>query len=473
MSKSKPQEKTYDYSIDEVCMSVLGVNRFYATILSKMVKLETNPAIIPTAAVGFNKFGKLCLYYSKDFLLGQPLEKAQGTIVHEVLHVFFRHLIRFKIDESNKHLHKIYNMGMDMAINQYIPHLPDGVMYPDMAPYNFPKDKSADFYIEELKKLAENQNKCPKCGSKMQQQGQGQDEQDQDGQGDSQDEQDQDGQDEQDQDGQGNDQQDQSNQDGQGGQDECPNCGHEQPSNGQTLDSHDMWDKVISEDGLVQDARDYDIDPEYEVTTAVMKSIKECKEYGSLPKFVEKEMESHKQIKRHNWKKDLKVFVNTVLTSKKKLSQKRVNRRLHDADYILPGKKKSRNPKLLVVRDTSGSEFDDETQAEFINEILQIAKNSQVFVCDCDTRVHQTYQVRNESDVRAYLGGGGTAFEPAFEEARKLKVDGILYLTDTYGSFPSKKDIGKYASSTIWVTFDQANVSLPFGKHVNIDTSDK
>lgn len=439
--------------MEEICMSILGVNRFYATILSKMVKVETKE--VPTAAVGFNKFGKLTMYYSADFLLSQPLEKAQGTVVHEVLHVFFRHLIRFKIDESNKHLAKLYNIGLDMAINQYIPHLPDGVVYPDMAPYNFPKDKNADFYIEELKKMQQDQNKCPKCGGQMeQQQSQGEsDDQDQDGQG----------------------QDDQQGQDGQP-KDECPNCGHEQPSNGQTLDSHEMWDKVIDENGQVHDASDYDIDPEYEVTTAVMKSIKECREYGSLPAFVEKEIAALKTIKRHNWKKDLKVFVNTVLTSKKRLSQKRVNRRLPDADYILPGKKKSRNPKLLLVRDTSGSMYNDKVQAELLNEIIQIGKSAKVLVCDCDTRVHQTYEVRNEGDFKAYKGGGGTSFEPAFEEARKHKVDGIVYLTDTDGSFPDKKDIGKFATQTIWVTFDDnrdIKSRIPFGKHVNIDTTEK
>jgi len=339
-----------------------------------------------------------------------------------------------------------------MAINQYIPHLPDGVVYPDMAPYNFPKDKNADFYIEELKKMQQQQNQCPKCGGQMeQQQSQGEgDDQDQDGQGD--------------QNGQGQGQP----------KDECPSCGHEQPSNGQTLDSHEMWDKVIDENGQVRDASEFDIDPEYEVQTAVMKSIKECKEYGSLPAFVEKEIAALQKIKRHNWKKDLKVFVNTVLTSKKRLSQKRINRRLPDADYILPGKKKSRNPKLLLVRDTSGSMYDDKVQAELLNEIIQISKSAKVLVCDCDTRVHQTYEVRNESDFKAYKGGGGTSFEPAFEEAKKHKVDGIVYLTDTDGSFPDKKDIGKYAAHTIWVTFDDSRdikSRIPFGKHVNIDTT--
>ena len=43
-------------------------------------------------------------------------------------------------------------------------------------------------------------------------------------------------------------------------------------------------------------------------------------------------------------------------------------------------------------------------------------------------------------------------------------------MTDTYGSFPDKNDIGKFATQTIWVTFDQADVNLPFSKHVNVPT---
>ena len=441
MAKAKEKAKTYEYSMEEVCMSILGVNRFYATILSKLVKIEIKSG---TAAVGFNKFGKICLFYNPDFILTLPLAQAQGCVVHEVLHVFFRHLTRFKINEENRHLAKLYNLGMDMAINQYLPDLPEGVIYPET--FGLEKEKSADWYIEELKKLAEQQNKCPQCGTPMQGQGEGQDQQ-----------------------GDGQDQQQQGN-------DVCPNCGHQHPSNGQTLDSHDLWDKVIDDNGQVHDAKEYDIDAEYEVTSTVMKAIKECKEYGSLPDFVEKEIENLKTIKRHNWKKELKVFVNTVLTSKKRLSQKRVNRRLHDAEYILPGKKKSRNPKLLLVRDTSGSMYDDATQEELLNEMIQISKSASVLVCDCDTQVHQTYTVRKASDFKNYKGGGGTSFEPAFEEAKKLQVDGIVYLTDTDGSFPDKKDIGKFASQTIWVTFnDSRDIKnrIPFGKHVNIDTSKK
>ena len=432
----KPQEKVYDFTIEEVCMSILAVNRFYATILSKMVKIETPQ--IPTAGVGFNKFGKLCMYYNKDFVLSLELKPSQGLIVHEVLHVFFRHLTRFILKDISPTLRDTYNIGMDMAINQYIPHLPEGGAYPK--DYNLPEDKNADFYIEELKKRKQ-ENQCQKCGSPMPQKQQDQD----------------------DENSQEDQQQDQNGQ-------TCPSCGHDN-SEGKTLDSHELWDKVIDENGQVKDAKEFDIDPEYEVTTAVMKSIKECRDYGSLPAFVEREIENLKSVKRFNWKKQLKIFVNTVLTAKKRLSQKRVNRRFTEMEYILPGKKKSRNPKLLLVRDTSGSMYDDAIQTELLNEMIQISKSASVLVCDCDTRVHQTYEVRSDKDFKAYKGGGGTSFEPAFEVAKKLNVDGIVYLTDTYGSFPNKKDIGKFASKTIWVTFSQEKVSIPFGKHVNIDTT--
>jgi predicted metal-dependent peptidase len=41
------------------------------------------------------------MYYNRDFILSLPLEKAQGVVIHEVLHVFFRHLTRFEEGMKN------------------------------------------------------------------------------------------------------------------------------------------------------------------------------------------------------------------------------------------------------------------------------------------------------------------------------------------------------------------------------------
>ena len=430
-------------------MTFLEGRRFYATILSKMVKIPT--PTVPTLGVGFNTNGKLALYYNEDFFLTKPLAQAQALLEHEVLHIFWRHLIRHP-KNGDQWLDKIKNLGCDCAINQYLKNLPEGGVYPKT--FDMEEEKNADYYIEELKKKMPKQNSCPQCGQPMQgkqnkkQQGQDQQGQDQQGQGKQKNK-------------------DQKNQQGQEQESTCPHCG--QDLKGQTIDSHDLWGKVIDENtGEMSDVKDHDIDPEFEVQNVVMKAIKECKDFGNLPNFVTKEIELLKKIKRHNWKHELKVFVNSVLSVKKRLSQKRVNRRFADMDYILPGKKKSRRPRLMLVRDTSGSMYDDKIQKELVNEMIHISKFSTVLVADCDTKVHQVYEVHSEKDFKKYKGGGGTSFGPAFKEAKKEGVDGIVYLTDTYGDFPEKGEVGKFAAKTIWVTFDQEKVEIPFGKHVNI-----
>ena len=529
MATTQKAKPNYKYNITEICMTFLEGRRFYATILAKLVKIETTK--IPTAGIGFNQLGKLTLYFNPDFLLNLPLEKAQAILEHEVLHVFFRHMTRHPKDD-NQFQNWIKNVGCDMAINQHLKNLPtkqDMIdafkkVFPEVPPklledagiglivpetYGFERDKDADFYIEQMRKKFPEPPFCPKCGMPMpqsgkkgkdkqqqqQQQSQGQQQQKQQGGGkgkqkqqsqgqqdDSGDEGDQDqqqGQGDQDQQqGQCQGQGDQQQQGQGGGGHKCPYCGQEHGQGpgelgeylgqGQGPDSHELWDKSVDENGRITHVDQLDFDPEYETQSLVMKAIRECKDYGHLPAFVQKELEALKNVNRYNWKHELKVFVNSVLCVSKRLSQKRVNRRFTRMNYVLPGKKKARRPRLLVARDTSGSVFDDKTQEEFLNEILQIGKHSDIFLTDCDTIIHQTMKIKNRKDIKPYKGGGGTSFVPVFIEAKKLNVDGILYLTDTYGEFPNKDVAGKYYAKTIWTTVGQDKVEIPFGKHVNI-----
>ena len=408
------------YTMEELCVSFITRNRLYACILSKLNKLETSN--IPTMGVGFSPKGKLILCYNPKFLASMTLAQAQSVLEHEVLHVFFRHLYRIPIDKSNMEMKQIANIAMDMAINQYLTDLPKGCVYPET--YNLPKEQYAEWYFEELKKINEQQKK------------------------------------------------DQQN--GQGGQGQKGN----QVKDGQTIDDHEMWDKVVAEDGQMSDAAgNENCDIEHEVDKIVRQAAKECndsKSIGDLPQGVRKELEALKNPKKkHDWKRELKVFVNSVLTLSKRLSQKRVNRRfLETVDYILPGKKKNRKPKLMLARDTSGSVFNEDMQLQFLNEMITISKHCEIIVVDCDTEIHQKYTVKNIKDFKGYEGGGGTSFVPVFEEARKSGVDGIIYLTDTYGDFPNVKDIGKFSTKTIWVTINQGKVEVPFGKHVNIEQED-
>lgn len=517
----------YKLNIKELCITFLGRNRFYANILAKLVKIPTDHVL--TAGVGFNQLGKLSLYFNPNFLLQLRMESGQAILEHEILHAFFRHLYRFKFTK-NPYLDQLTNIGCDMAINQYIkdlptkeecaalftadalekakknlpalvesvhrmnPHIPKeeiekalcdpkevkewfdktttGPCLPEDE--GFEKEMAADYYIEMLKKK---RPPCPKCGKPMKgQQGKGQQQQQGQGQGQGQSQQQGkgkgQGKGQQQQQGQGSGQGQQGQQQGQGGQGQqqgkCPHCGQDHGMG--SMDDHSLWEKVIDQStGKITSVKDLGFDPEYETVSVIQKAIKECKDFGSLPSFVRREIEAlQKPINRHNWKHELRIFVNSVLAMAKRMSQKRQNKRGMGLPYVLSGKKKDRKPSILLARDTSGSVFDDATQNEFLNEMINISKFCAVIVADCDTVVHQEYRVKNVKDFKEYKGGGGTAFEPIFELALKMNVDGIIYLTDTYGSFPDEKDIGKLAKKTIWVTIGQEKVSVPFGRHVNI-----
>lgn len=530
MSKNINAKKA-GFTFNEVCLSFIEVCRYYTVILSKLQKVPFKG--VSTAGVGFNKHGKLTMFYNPDFIISLPLEEAQGLVEHECCHIVYRHLSRFPlrntaIKDLNKvtmeninalikdmHENKIMNWGTDMAINQYIAVLPTfqandpavkaGMVkagenmgiYPET--HKMPKGMAAEYYVNELRKLfpepppqqgqsGQQKMKCNSCDGSGKlappkpQQGQGQPQdkgQDSNqGQGDSKEQ----GQDGKPQDGQGN-------QPGQGqgepqfgpaqGNQPCPDCGGSGKQDLPSMDSHDLWGKVIevAEDGTVtmSDVKDHaDIDPEFECESVVMKAMKECKDYGKIPAHIQAELERLKAVKRHDWKRTFRVFMNTALTVDKKRTQKRVDRRLATlVPYLAPGKKKSKRPKVLYVRDTSGSMFNQSVQDDINMELENVAKRAEVYVVDADTKVHgKAYRVRTASDIKASKGGGGTCFKDAFKIAIELNVDVVVYATDTHGSFPDVKDIGKLARATLWLTLGQETVTVPFGQHINIDPAE-
>jgi predicted metal-dependent peptidase len=530
------------FNIDHVCFSFISQERFYATILAKMKKQPMEPNLLSTLAVGFSKKGALTLFYNKNFFEPLKLRVGQGCLEHEVLHVFFQHLsnTRFKRvefkgsikDRIRKAWHDdILNRGQDCAINQYLgkdklpthedmanilgidhkeyaKNLPKGhtmqdcmALFPET--YDLPRDRNAEFYIDELmKKFPEpDLDQCPMCGSSQGQKqddqkedGQGQDGQQDDGQEDGQqgqDQGDQDGKGQQDDQGQGQGQgqkdgqeggQDQQDGQGQGGQQPCPCCGSKDgnPGGGMggKLDDHSYWNKVIDEEtGEVFDAKDFNIDVEYIVKDTIDKSISECKNFGSLPAFIQKAIDDFNAVPRVNWKSTLRVFMQSALQMAKRVTRKRVSRRIRDMKWIFPGKKKSRRPRLLYARDASGSMFNDDVQKEINNELVQVAKRADVFCADFDTKIHQHdgkdyYRFKKPTDLKPYKGGGGTCFKCVFELAKKLDIDGIVMATDTHGSFPTKEKAGQFSRDLIILTFGQEEVEIPYGRHVNIPEED-
>jgi len=149
----KEIESTFHYLINKY--------EFYGNLLQQFnIKLRFD---IPTAGVMFSASEcSINLYINPDFLIDLPIDERVGIIIHETLHFTHKHLLNFKSQATTpKEQHKL-NIAMDMSINQYIKHLPEGCVNVSNFKYKddkgvlqeFPKYKPHDFY---LKLLEENQ----------------------------------------------------------------------------------------------------------------------------------------------------------------------------------------------------------------------------------------------------------------------------------------------------------------------------
>ena len=128
-------------------------------------------SLIPVKKPGLNtfavdKWGRL--YYDPDLLEKWDIDTTAGVIIHEGMHLFLRHFMRFKnyVADPNGSKAFLWNMAGDIAINQTIrrcerklsdknqsstvvkPKLPDGALYPET--YEFPENLTTEEYYDLL-----------------------------------------------------------------------------------------------------------------------------------------------------------------------------------------------------------------------------------------------------------------------------------------------------------------------------------
>lgn len=89
------------------------------------------------------------------------------------------------------------------------------------------------------------------------------------------------------------------------------------------------------------------------------------------------------------------------------------------------------NLKILVCVDISGS-ISPSQYAQFMRQIDAIKGLSVVKVLETDSKVVALYDFIKAQPQRVLrlMGGGGTEFKEAFEVAKKMKPDAILFMTD-------------------------------------------
>ncbi|MBQ1865706.1 MAG: hypothetical protein II151_02155 [Bacteroidales bacterium] len=198
---------------------------------------------------------------------------------------------------------------------------------------------------------------------------------------------------------------------------------------------------------------------EDDLTVAMINGIIEgCTSWGSLAgAFAEQLAASTKA--RINWRYALSGFRSNILSSKRKLTRMKPNRR---TGFDNMGSIRRFDTKLLVAVDVSGS-ISSESLSYFygvINSAFRYGFESiDVIQFDCGVRVVQNLR-KAMRDVIA-IGRGGTSFQEPVDHAAENGYDGLIILTDGYAIEPRVPD--NMRCKILWVCQDKDSYQVHHG----------
>lgn len=133
---------------------------------------------------------------------------------------------------------------------------------------------------------------------------------------------------------------------------------------------------------------------------------------------------------------------------------------------------------FVIAIDTSGS-VQGEVVQQFLQKTYNILKKEETFarrfnlhLIQCDAEVQEDVVIHTQDEFDAYIrnmqlrGFGGTSFRPVFEYVEKLRreklltwLDGLIYFTDGYGTYPAKPT--SYKTAFVFLAedlYDTSNV---------------
>ena len=133
---------------------------------------------------------------------------------------------------------------------------------------------------------------------------------------------------------------------------------------------------------------------------------------------------------------------------------------------------------FVIVVDTSMS-CKGELIRSFLEETYSVLSESEGFfrrihvhILQCDDRVQEDVLVTNQQEMQEYMehftvrGFGGTDFRPAFARVQELlqrgcftKLQGLIYFTDGYGTFPVKKP--PYETAFVFMKEQYRDIDVP------------
>lgn len=428
---SKLDKMTLSHVMRHMILNPESKVTFYAKLLQKMARVETDKVTL--AAVGVEKTG-ITLYFNPLNLGGLSYDQLVYVLQHEIMHVIFRHQAR-----SGGTVTERDNVAADLAVNSLLGEIDfnmtladgrkiEGLLYPGKGQFSYlPVGKSYEWYYRNLKEDI-GQGRGGECTGKKGKDG------------------------------------------GQGGNGQCSGCGKcgkngsgsgsggsgkgQGQGQGKGVKGHDGHDGHNIRKGSPETTVG-----EAHWNKAVREAYSDAKRMGNLPGELESAIEDMLKP-RINWRVQLRKFVGHHTQMGTKPSLKRLNRRV-PLFGVVPGQVNKYTSKMLYAIDTSGSMGDREVNAA-VREMKALP--IPYTMVECDTRIagvtHMSKWKRFSGKVR---GGGGTDFTPVFDYAKKHGFNGIIFVTDLCGNFPTDNKI-----RTLWLSTMKGQ-KAPFGETVEID----
>ena len=178
---------------------------------------------------------------------------------------------------------------------------------------------------------------------------------------------------------------------------------------------------------------------------------------GNVPSYVNKALAIEKEAELP-WKQMLRNFVFSQVTNRSKATNRKINRRF---ELPVPGKRKIRSMTLGVCSDSSGS-VSDAQYAAFGAEIQSIVKQIELtYHIHADCQVQRVDKIKGGKNFNFERhGGGGTAYQPAIDEAVRLGCNVIVY----FGDFDTADTPKNPGVPFLWVGVGSSPPPGNFGK---------
>lgn len=191
---------------------------------------------------------------------------------------------------------------------------------------------------------------------------------------------------------------------------------------------------------------------EDELTAAMINGIIEgVQSWGSLAGAFAEQLKASTRAKI-DWRNVFSGFRASILSSKRKLTRMRPNRR---TDFQNMGSIRRFDTRLLVAVDVSGS-ISSQSLSYFygvINSAFRYGfEHIDVIQFDCGVRMVQSLKKVIRETVA--IGRGGTSFQEPIEYAHQNGYDGLVILTDGFAPEPELPE--NMRAKIVWVCQDRA-----------------